>query len=361
MVRLDKVGDVHGHLLDLRAVELLNLAHHADVVSGNEVDGNTLTAETATTTDAVDVVLAVGGEIVVDDQGNLLDVDATGKEISGDQDTRRTRAEFLHNQVTLSLVHVTVHGRDGEVAGSQLVGEPVDLPAGVAEDDGLGDGDSLVQVRESVELPLFLLDSNVELLDTLESELVLLDEDTDGVAHELGGDLEHVLGHGGGQKDDLGALREELEDVVDLLGESTGQHLVSLVEDEHLHAVRLEETALDHVVDAAGGTNDDLGAVLEGLHVVTNRGTANAGVALQVHEVADGHNDLLDLLSQLTGGSEDQSLAGLEGWVDLLQNRDGEGSGLAGTGLGLSNNIMACRLLDYGFRQTNSREECTHP
>ena len=169
----------------------------------------------------MDVVLAVGGKVVVDDQGDLLDIDTTGQQISGDQNTRRTGTELLHNQVTLSLVHVTVHGRDGEVTGSELVGEPVDLSAGVAEDDGLGNGDSLVQVREGVELPLLLLDGDVELLDTLEGKLVLLDQDADGVTHELGGNLEDVLGHGGRQENDLGGLGKQLEDVVDLLRETT--------------------------------------------------------------------------------------------------------------------------------------------
>ena len=169
----------------------------------------------------MDVVLTVGGEIVVDDQGNLLDIDTTGQKVSGDQDTRRAGSELLHNQVTLSLVHVTVHGGDGEVTGSELVGEPVNLSAGVAEDDGLGDGDGLVQVGKSVELPLLLLNSNVELLNTLKGKLVLLDQNADRVTHELGGDLKNVLGHGGGEEDDLGGLRKELEDVVDLLGETT--------------------------------------------------------------------------------------------------------------------------------------------
>lgn len=220
-MRLDQVGNVHGHLLDLGAVELLNLTHHADVVGGHKVDGDTLSAETTTTTDTVDVVLPVGGEIVVDDQGDLLDIDTTGQQVSGDQDTGGAGTELLHNQVTLSLVHVTVHGRDGEVTSGELVGEPVDLSAGVAEDDGLGDGHGLVQIREGVELPLLLLDGDVELLDTLKGKLVLLDENPDGVAHELGGDLEDILGHGGGQEDDLGRLGQQLEDVVDLLGETT--------------------------------------------------------------------------------------------------------------------------------------------
>jgi hypothetical protein len=327
----------------LSAVELLDLSHHAHIISGDEVDGNTLTTETTTTTDAVDVVLAVGGKVVVDDQRDLLDIDTTGQQVSGDQDTGRTGAELLHDNITLLLVHVTVHGRDGEVTGSQLVGEPVDLSAGVAEDDGLGNGDGLVQVGEGVELPLFLLDGDVELLDTFEGKLVLLDENTDGVAHELGGDLEDVLGHGGGEEDNLGRLGQKLEDVVDLLGETARQHLIGLVEDEHLHGVGLEDATLDHVVDTAGGSDNDLGAVLEGLHVVANAGTTDTGVALDVHEVTDGDNDLLDLLGKLAGGGEDEGLAGLDVGVELLEDRDGESSGLAGTRLGLGNDIVAWR------------------
>jgi hypothetical protein len=339
--RLDEVSHVHGHLLDLCAVELLNLAHHADIVSGDEVDGNTLTSETSTTTNAMDVVLTVGGQVVVDDEGDLLDIDTTGEQVGGDEDTGRSGTELLHDNITLGLVHVTVHGGDSEVTGSELVGEPVDLPAGVAEDDGLGDGDRLVQVGEGVELPVLLLNGNVELLNTFKGKLVLLDQDTDGVAHELGGDLEDVLGHGGGQENDLGALGQKLEDVVDLLGETARQHLVSLVEDEHLHVVGLQDTTLNHVVDTSGGTDNNLGTVLEGLHVVTDGGTTNAGVAGNVHEVTDGDNDLLDLLGQLTGGGEDKRLAGLDVGVDLLEGGDGEGSRLSGTRLSLRNDIVA--------------------
>lgn len=327
----------------MSAVELLNLAHHADIVSGDEVNGHTLPAETAATTDTVDVVLTVGREVVVDDQGHLLHVDTTGEQVGGDEDTGRARAEFLHDDVALALVHVTVHGRDGEVTGSELVGEPVDLSTGVAEDDGLGDGDGLVQVGQGVELPLLLLDGDVELLDTFKRKFVLLDENADRVAHELGGDFEHILGHSGREEDDLGGLREELEDVVDLLGETTGQHLIGLVEHEHLHAVGLEHAPLDHVLDTAGSAHHDLRAVLESLHVVPNAGTADASVALDVHEVADGDHDLLNLLRQLTGGGEDERLAGLEVRVDLLKDGDGEGGGLAGTGLGLGDHIAALR------------------
>ena len=351
-------SNVHGHLLDLGAVELLNLTHHTDIISSDEVDGNTLTAETATATNTVNVVLTVGGQVIVDDQRDLLDINTTGKKISGNQDTGRSRTEFLHDNITLGLLHVTVHGRDSEVTSSELVSEPVDLSAGVAEDDSLGDGDSLIEIREGVKLPLLLLNSDVELLDTFEGKLLLLDQDTDGVTHELGGDLQDVLGHGSRQQGDLGGLRKELEDVIDLLSETTlvplapilhgrveiqtyRKHLISLIQNEQLHVVGLQDTALDHILNTTGGTDDDVRAIAEGGHVLTDVSTTNTGMALDAHEVTNGDNDLLDLLSQLTGRSKDKRLASLQVGVDLLQSSDREGSSLSGTRLGLSNDIVA--------------------
>jgi hypothetical protein len=102
------VRDVERHLIDLGVVELLNITQHTNVLGGDKVDGNTLTTETATTTNTMDVVLAVGGEIVVDDERDLLDVDTTGEQVGGDEDTGRSRTELLHEELTLLLVHVTV-------------------------------------------------------------------------------------------------------------------------------------------------------------------------------------------------------------------------------------------------------------
>ena len=179
------------------------------------------------------------------------------------------------------------------------------------------------------------------MFDTLERELVLLDEDADWIAHELRGDLEHVLWHRGGEEDDLSGLRQELEDVIDLLGESTREHLVGLVEDEHLHAVGPEHTALNHVLHAAGRADDHLWAILERLHIVSYTCTTDTGMALDAHEVADSHDDLLDLLCQFAGGSEDQGLACLDVGVDLLEGGDGEGGSLAGTRLRLGDDVVA--------------------
>ena len=326
---LDKVSDVHGHLGDLGIVELLDVAQVANISLGEEVDGNTLTTETAGTTDTVDVVLTVCGQVEVDDQGDLLDIDTTGQKVGGDEDTGRTGAELAHDDVTLALVHVSVHAGDGEVSLLHLLLEPVDLPPGVAVYDGLGDGERLVEIAEGVELPLLAIDGDVELLDTLEGELVLLDEDADGVAHESLGDLEDVEGHGRREEADLDLLGEELEDVIDLILETAGKHLVGLVEHELFDAVQAEGTTVDHVEDTAGGADDDVDAALEDADVVTDGGTTDAGVDLDLHVVAEGDDDLLDLLGQLTGRGQDEGLALTELGIKLAEGADGEGGGLA--------------------------------
>jgi len=63
-------------------------------------------------------------------------------------------------------------------------------------------------------------------------------------------------------------------------------------------------------------------------------------MTLDVHVVAESDNDLLNLLSKLTGRCEDESLSGLYREVEFLEDRDGKGCSLSGTGLGLSDDIV---------------------
>ena len=182
----------------------------------------------------MDVELTVVGKIVVDDEGDLLHVNTTGPHVSGDQDTRLAAPELLHDGVSLLLGHVAVHGAHSEVRLPHLLREPVHLTLGVAEDDGLGDGESVVQVTERVELPLLPLHGYEELLDALQCQLVTLDQDPDGVGHELAGHLEDLVGQSGGDEADLGGGREVSVDVVDLFLEPLVQHLVGLVQNQHL-------------------------------------------------------------------------------------------------------------------------------
>jgi hypothetical protein len=105
-------------------------------------------------------------------------------------------------------------------------------------------------------------------------------------------------------------------------------------------------------VDTAWSSDDDLGTILQSLHVLTNIGSTDAGVALNVHEVADSDNDFLNLLSKLTSRGKNQSLAGFQVLVYLLEDRDGEGGSFASSRLSLCNDIRSCIILSvYGHSE----------
>lgn len=125
------------------------------------------------------------------------------------------------------------------------------------------------------------------------------------------------------------------------MGDTYGKHLVGFIQNEHLHVVGLENTACDHILNTARGTDNDLWAILKSLHVLANICATNAGMALNAHEVTNGDNDFLNLLSQFTGWGKNESLAGFEVGVDLLQTRDRESGGLSSAGLCLCNDIRS--------------------
>ena len=56
----------------------------------------------------MNVVFSVSGEVIVDDEGDLLDVDSSGQKVGGDEDTGRAGPELAHDHVALLLVNVTV-------------------------------------------------------------------------------------------------------------------------------------------------------------------------------------------------------------------------------------------------------------
>src|SRR4051812_44003809 len=104
--------------------------------------------------------------------------------------------------------------------------------------------------------------------------------------------------------------------------------------------IGLEGAAINHVEDAARGTHNDMRAGFKLLHVLTDIRTADAGMAIHVHEIAESHDNLLDLLCQFASRGEDEGLALVDLHVKFLEDGNGEGGGLAGTRLCLGNNIM---------------------
>ena len=249
---------------------ILNLLEETSVSRQNEVNGGSLTTETASAADSMDIVLLVGGELEVDDESDLLDVDTSGEQIGSDEDTDGAGSELLHDDLTLLLVHLTVHASDDEILFSHGGLELVDPLLGVTVDDGLLDVQVGVQVNEDVNLPLVLLDGDIVLVNTLKGEVFLLDEDLCGVAHEMLGQGKGLGRESSREEANLDVSGQELEDVLDLLLEATVEHVISLIQDEELEVVCLKEASTHHVVDTSWGTNNDVLAFLQRLDVLAH-------------------------------------------------------------------------------------------
>lgn len=266
----------------------------------------------------------------------------------------------------------------GEVGVSHLFRQPVNLSLGVAEDDGLGDGQGVVaaeevriptancdkynaQIGQGLEpvnrdeisnpktrnarlcysLELFLFDGDKELPDALQRQLITLDQDPDRVCHKLGSHLEHIVRQRCRQDDDLCRGRQVSVNVVDLILEALVEQFVGFIEHEHLDVLGAERASADHVEYTARGTRDDMLAVLELFDILADARAADTGVALNVHVVSQGENDILDLHGEFTCRGKDERLAFPDGGVDGLEDGDAECRGFTRSRLGLGDDVSA--------------------
>lgn len=209
------------HLFNLSVVMILDLSDEFSVVGENEIDGNTLSSESTSSTNSVDIVLLLEWELVVDNESNLLDIDTSSEKIGGDENSGCTSSELLHDGVSLDLVHLSVHGRDGEVMLVHSLFELEDSLLGIAIDQSLIDVKVGVEIKENLEFPLFLLDGDVILTDTLEGKIFRLDENLLWVSHEMLGETQDVVWHSGREKSNLDVSGQEFENLLNLLLESS--------------------------------------------------------------------------------------------------------------------------------------------
>merc|ERR1712190_220564 len=85
---------------------------------------------------------------------------------------------------------------------------------------------------QRVELPLLLFNGNIELANTFQGQLVLLHKNPHRITHELRCEVKDFGCHRGGEQANLNVGWQGLEDIVDLVLKTAGQHLIRLIKDE---------------------------------------------------------------------------------------------------------------------------------
>ena len=187
--------------------------------------------------------------------------------------------------------------------------------------------------------------------------------DVRGFGEERAGQRDDRARHRGGEQHGLPLLGHHPQDLLDVRQETQIEHLVGLVEDQHLDLAQDELGLVGQVEQAAGGAHDQVDALLQSLDLLFVRGAAvdrehleRAGAAARGGGQAGGGDleVLGDLDAQLTGGHDHEragravELAGGLTGRDAVQQRDAEPVGLAHAGTGLPDEIGATQCQREG-------------
>ena len=189
--------------------EALERAERAVVLGGDEADRVADRVGAAGAADAVDVILGVHREIVIDDMGDAVHVDAARGDVGGDQDAHRAGLEILERAEPLVLRAVGVDGGGLDAVLFEPARDPVGAMLGAGEDEHRVERGFAQQMGEQ---------RGLEMLGNFVDELrhglggVGAAADLDGLrgAQEFAGERLDFLGERGGEEERLALLAAAL-------------------------------------------------------------------------------------------------------------------------------------------------------
>lgn len=172
---------------------------------------------------SVNVVLHVVGNVVVNDEDELLDVETSCRDRGRDHDGKDARLEVVDRLVSVDLLLPAVKRVDASIGLlMELEEEVVGGLLSLDEDESSLFVEILLRLvglsknlEEAVELGL--LRSNLDdLLDLLSDDRTTSDGDLKGLLKDLSSESVHLLGKGGGEEDDLTTGSNVIDDLHDL-------------------------------------------------------------------------------------------------------------------------------------------------
>ena len=319
------------------AGQLLDRPQQGALVGRAERNGDAFLARARRAADAVHVSLGHFRQVEVHHVADVVDVDAAGGDVGGDENGGLALLEVVEGALALVLALVAVDGGRGDAGGLNVLGDAIRPALGAREDDRAREAGTAQQFGEQRRLAAGL-DQEDFLRDTLGGRGDGGHLDLDRVAQHLRRQRGDLARHGRREEQALARLRQLLQDLADRHDEAEVEHVIGLVEHENLGLVQLHGARRHVVEQAAGGRHENIEAARHGLRLragadaADDDGDANAG------EAPIGAKARGDLGGQFARRSEDQRARRLRGGPlrieqEAVDDRQREGRGLAGARL----------------------------
>ena len=329
-----------GYRLDLDGGtdRLLDGCDHLSVILGDEGEGFAFPLGATGSADSMGVGLSGIGDVEIDHMRDPLHIDSSCRDVGGHQDIELPLAESIHRPVTLVLGHVSLQS-DGTVPiVIQFLCELPRSSLGPGEDDGGVESVIFQEVSKQFDLALFAY--------WIEGVL-------DGVGRDRVIDFHHMrfdqhlfrkfadlLRHRRREQEILSALGKGTDDSPDVGEESHIEHVIRFIEDQGVDTSQVYMALSVQVEQSTGTGADDIGLAIQLLDLRLFGDSSVDRHRLQASTPRQLLEFLIDLADQFPGRSDHQyTRPRFLSQQQVFDAGDREGGGLAGTGLGETENV----------------------
>ena len=264
----------------------------------------------------MNIIFTLNRHVIIDHEGHLLNIDATGEQIRADHDTNRARPKIVHLLLTVFHLHLSMNVFQCKSLGRQLFRQPFRLVTFVHIDQCLIHRQILIEVQEDTQLPFLTLQGHKILFDPVQRDFLGRQQNPNRVRQIRLRNVQHMLGHCRTEKRQFRGRGEgTVQNGPDLLGKQFFQHLVGFIQNNVVNMLYMEFSAANQIKHTTWGSDHRMNACLKDADVLVEFVSSCGRENFEIHKGANGADHALGLLGEFAGRAQDQHLGGLKGCI----------------------------------------------
>lgn len=308
------------------------------VGAGAEGDGGALGSGASGAAGPMKVGVELAGEVDLDDEGKVGDVEAPGGHIRGDEIWAASMLELDDDFGAEMLRHIAMESGGGDpVLAERFTGLDYGLNS-IGEDQSGGRAELKQQMMKCVGLGTWLHGDDPVFDVRMGGGVTGADEF--GVAEKRRGSVPEGIGEGRREEKGLSGGREGGEDGSDVLDEAHFEHTVGFIENGGPDVGEIEGVFPEKIFDPSRGSHHEMSAMFEGLPLAGDGFPADEQGYGEVGQVAAEAADFRgDLAGEFPGRTEDDALGDFPCEIELLKKSESEDEGFPAAGIRFPNDV----------------------